>query len=467
MLISIMLEKAVRYQPKWRWALGLAGALASSATAAPKLEVARAFNPAADTPIRVSGAAADEILTVVTTRSLQVWRPDKDGNWKPQPTRFTAWAKVKADADGKVNLDNAIPLGGSYAKADPLGLLWSGYPDGRAEIPEAYRNFGVAEDGSLRLFLLRSDSEIASDNLSLSNDTSDLRIAKVQQPGMVGIFAAPKGGTKLPTLIVMHGSEGNNIEKARANALTYAEQGFATFALAWYTQSYEPAEHVPTSGHLIDVNQLERVRDWLAVQPEADAKRIGLWGQSKGGEFAMLGASRFPWVKAAVGCVPSDIVWQGFGDGENTPPPRSTWQLDGKPLPFVTLFAYVDGRFRDNTDRYERSRRFNPDTAAAARIPIEKTKAKLLLIAGDRDEVWASGIMARNLAESMRRAGKAKQVQTLLFPAAGHSVCGDGSFPVRAYGRDDPDPDRKSLNAEGHATVEAFRATISFLKKAL
>jgi dienelactone hydrolase len=442
-------------------------AFAIPANAAPKIETITSFDPAVASPIRISGAEAGERLTIIATRTLTVWRPGADGNWQQQPTRFTAWAEVQVDAAGRIDLAKAVPLSGSYRKADPLGLLWSGYPEGRTEIPEAYRHFANPTQGGMNLFVLRGGQEIVQGAISLSPDNSNLRITTVQQPGMVGVFAAPKGESKLPTLIVMHGSEGNDIAKARANALTYAEQGFATFALAWYTQSYEPAEHVPTRGQLIDVNQLERVRDWLATQPEADAKRIALWGQSKGGEFAMLGASHFPWVKAAVGCVPSDIVWQGFGEGENEQPVRSTWLLNGKPLPFVPLFAYVDGRFRDNTDRYERSRRYNVDAAVAARIPIEKTKAKLLLIAGDRDEVWASGTMARNLAESMRRAGKAKQVQTLLFPEAGHSVCGDGSFPVRAYGLDDPDPDRKSLNAEGHANVEAFRATISFLKKAL
>jgi dienelactone hydrolase len=442
-------------------------AFALPANAAPKIETITSFDPAAASPIRVTGVETGEVLTIIATRTLPVWRPGADGNWQPQPTRFTAWVEVRADAAGVVDLARAVPLSGSYTKADPLGLFWSGYPEGRTEIPEAYRNFANPMQGGINLFVLRSGQDIVQGAISLSTDNSNLRITTVQQPGMVGVFAAPKGGSKLPTLIVMHGSEGNNIEKARANALTYAEQGFATFALAWYTQSYEPAEHVPTRGQLIDVNQLERVRDWLAMQPEADAKRIALWGQSKGGEFAMLGASRFPWVKAAVGCVPSDIVWQGFGDGENETPARSTWQLDGKPLPFVPLYPYVDGRYRDNTDRYERSRRFNADAANAAAIPIEKTKAKLLLIAGDRDEVWASGAMARSIAERMRRAGKSKQVETLLFPEAGHSVCGDGSFPVRAYGRDDPDPDRKSLNAEGHANGEAFRATISFLKKAL
>jgi dienelactone hydrolase len=436
--------------------------------AQPVIETDSEFNPTSLSPIRITGAAANETLTIVATRSLDTWKPDKDGNWKPQPTRYTAWAEVTADPNGRIDLATATPRSGSYLKADSLGLLWSGYPEGRAEIPKAFRDFAAVPERGLNLYVLSNGKTVASGALNLENDTSTLRVSTVQQPGLVGVFAAPKGGSKLPTLIVMHGSEGNNIEKARSSALTYAQQGFAAFALAWYTQPYEPAEHVPTSGHLIDVNQLERVRDWLAQQSEADTKRIALWGVSKGGEFAMLGASRFAWAKAAVGCVPSDVVWQGFGQDENVLPARSTWLLDGKPLPFVPLFPYVtDNRYRDNTDRYERSRRFNPDAAIAARIPIEKTKAKLLLIAGDRDEVWASGLMARNIADTMRHNGKAKQVQTLLFPEAGHSVCGDGSFPVRAYGKDDPDPDRKSLNAEGHANVEAFRATMRFLREVL
>jgi pimeloyl-ACP methyl ester carboxylesterase len=448
-------------------AIAAIAAFAVPLHAAVKLETAAKFDPVAAAPIRIAGAEPNETLSIIATRSMEVWRPDKDGNWKPQPTRFTSWAEVTADSAGVVDLAKATPLFSSYNKADPLGLLWSGYPDGSAEIPESYRNFAASDDGSLRLVLLRGGQEIAKASLALTSDDSNIRIAKVQQPGMVGVFAAPKGGSKLPTVIVMHGSEGSNLQKARNSALTYAQQGFATFALAWYTQPYEPEQYVPSSAHLVDVNQLERVRDWLTMQPEADIKRLGLWGVSKGGEFAMVGASRFPWVKATVGCVPSDIVWQGFGEGDNVPPFRSTWQVDGKALPFVPLYPQVDGRYRDNTDRYERSRRFNADAAIAARIPIEKTKAKLLLIGGDRDEVWASGAMARNMAESMRRVGKGKQVETVLIPEGGHSLCGDGSFPVRAYGKDDPNPDRKRLNAEGHGNVEAFRATISFLKKAL
>jgi dienelactone hydrolase len=447
--------------------LAIAGFAASPVNAEIAITAAPQFDPLLVSPVVVSGALPNEKLTVVATRQMTVWRPDAQGNWGPVPVDFIAWAEFLADSKGRLHIGKATPMTGSYAEPDPLGLFWSGYPADGDAVPASFKALGTGKADRAQFRVLRGDIVIAENEIRLSRDNSNLRVATVQQPGLVGVFAAPKDGKRLPTLIVLHGSEGNNIEKARNNALSYAAQGFATFAVAWYTQPYEPTEHVPSSGLEIDVNQLERARAWLDRQPEADAKRIGLFGTSKGGEFAMLAASRFPWVKAAVGCVPSDIVWQGFGEGENVLPVRSTWQLDGRALPFVPLYPYVDGRFRDNTDRYERSRRFNADAAQLARIPIEKTKARLLLIAGDLDEVWASGAMARNIAETMQHAGKGKQVETLIAPKAGHGVCGDGSFPVRAYGKDDPDPDRKSLNAEGHATVTAFRRTVAFLKSVL
>jgi acetyl esterase/lipase len=431
------------------------------------LNVAPKFDPLAPSPISLSGAVPGENLTLVTTRTLAVWRQGKDGEWRPAPVAFVAWAEGQADANGRIDSATFKPVSGSYREADPLGLFWSGYPADSSDLPPAYRDIANVADGMLMVQVKRGSNIIASANMVLTPSNADLRFSKVQQAGLVGVYAAPKTGKRLPTLIVLHGSEGGNIEKAANSAASYARLGFATIALAYYRQPYEPAEFVPTSGTLIDVNQLERARDWLRDKPEADLRRMAIIGTSKGGEMAMVGASRYAWVKAAVGCVPSDVVWQGFGEGEHDLPLRSTWMLDGAKLPFIPLFPYVDGRFRDNTDRYERSRRFNAETALAARIPIEKTKAKLLLIGGDRDEVWASGAMSRNIAETMRRAGKGRQVETAIFPMAGHQICGDGSFPVRAYGKDDPDPDRKNLNAEGHATVTAFRRMIAFLRSTL
>jgi poly(3-hydroxybutyrate) depolymerase len=436
-----------------------------------RLDIVTDFDPAGRAPVRVEGAEPGETLMLVLRRVINVWRPDpKGGPWKSRPISFYSWAELTADGQGRIDPATARPGKASYTEADPMALMWSGYAEDDAaldtRLPPALRNF-AASDGQVGVRLYRDARPIADGTFAERSIARPLDFETVQQPGLVGVYATPRGAKQRPTLIILHGSEGNDIAKARANAASFAQQGFAAFAIAYYTQSYAPAANVPTSGIEIDVNQVDRARRWLTGKAGADPKRMGIWGLSKGGEFAMIAASRFPWIKAAVGCVPSDIVWQGFGDGENTLPPRSTWQLDGKPLPFVPLYPFVEGRYRDNTDRYERSRRLHPGDADLARIPIERTQAKLLLIGSDRDEVWASGAMVRSLKTTLIRAGKAGRVETMVFDKAGHGICGDGSFPVRAYGRDDPDQDRKSLDAEGKASVRAFRGTIAFFKATL
>jgi dienelactone hydrolase len=436
-----------------------------------RLDVTPAFDPAGPAPFRVIGARDGETLTIVARCVLEVWRPDAQGAWKPRMISFFSWADLTADASGTIDPSSTQPRDGSYSVADPMAFMWSGYAedDPRFDrlLPAIRRWTDAAQNGRVGVRVFRGQDAIATADFPDRATTTRLVFETVQQPGLVGVYAAPRGASRLPTLIVLHGSEGNDIDKARGNAEKFAQQGFAVLAIAYYTQTYQPAAHVPTSGIEIDVNQIERARAWIATRTGADAARIGIWGQSKGGEFAMVAASRFAWLKAAVGCVPSDIVWQGFGDGETVPPPRSTWRLDGKPLPFVPLFPYADGRYRDNTDRYERSRRYHPAEAQAAKIPIERTRAKLLLIGGDRDEVWASGAMARAIAASMGAADKGDRAETLVFEKAGHGICGDGSFPVRAYGKDDADPDRKSLEAEGQASVIAFRRTLAFFRETL
>lgn len=453
----------------------LTGLMSSAAAPAPAIAaggivVEQPFDIESSSPIVATGLTPGERVMLVARRSLSKWQPKGDGTWQQAPVALVAWASFVADRSGRVDVGRSVPIDGSYSMADPLGLLWSGYP---AEDPHVARSVPLGAldapppDGAIGISLLRDGHETAYTVLDQSAGQPKVDLIGVKRPGLIGVLASPAGARRLPTMIILHGSEGGSIAKATASATAWAQRGFAVLALVWSTQPWEAVEGVPISGQLIDMGQLDRAREWLAARPEADADRIALYGVSKGGEMAMVGAATYPWVKAAVGCVPSDIVWQGFGEGENDPPPRSTWMLDRRPLPFVPLFAYVDGRYRDNTDRYERSRRYNADAALAARIPIERSDARLLLIGSDRDEVWASGRMVRNIADTMARAGRGDRVEVVTDPRAGHMVCGDGSFPERLYGVDSEALDMKSLDAEGHANVLAYRRTLAFLRSAL
>ena len=70
------------------------------------------------------------------------------------------------------------------------------------------------------------------------------------------------------------------------------------FAMVYFAWPYEAdGLAVPASHHNIPIEELDRARAWLAERAEADVGRIGLVGNSKGGEFAMVGAATLSWVR--------------------------------------------------------------------------------------------------------------------------------------------------------------------------
>jgi dipeptidyl aminopeptidase/acylaminoacyl peptidase len=285
------------------------------------------------------------------------------------------------------------------------------------------------------------------------------------------VFVAPPGAQRLPTLIHLHGSEGGSINKARHDAMTYAGRGFATLAIAYFAWDYEAEGlDIPRSHINIPVETLDRARAWLASRPESDAARIGLIGNSKGGEFAVLGAATYPWVRATVGCVPSDVVWEGYGRTARPGEAISSWSLGGAPLPYIPTYndrAYgsPEDVWPNNGARYTQARAEFAAATTAARIPVERITRPVLLIGGDRDETWASGAMSRSIVAQMRRAGHGRLVTARVAPTAGHSLCGDGMFPSRAYQTQSSAPGAPDIDDEGAAAVAAFGAKIAFMRR--
>ena len=419
---------------------------------------------AGDSPgIRVSGLAAGE------TVRLHSLRPLGEGG-----RLLHAWAEVRADAHGSVGLDAAEPLAGSYKHPDGLGLLWSGYLRGDpalpASLPDGLYDLTGQPGGAIVLRVERSGSVVATRSFRLVQESADTRFESVVRPGLNGVFAARAGARRLPTVIVLHGSEGGSTPRARAAAAQYAARGFAAFALNYFAGAAERLPEVPTVAINLPVETIERAHEWLAGRQEVDPLRIGIVGASKGAELALVAASRYEWIKAVVGCVPSDVVWQGYGREISPEERASSWTVDGVPLPYVPLYRESPERpfdYVDNTARYERSRGDHPAEAAAARIPIERSNARLLLIGSDRDEVWPSGAMVRSIEQAMARSGKAGNVRLLVFPTAGHLVCGTGSAPIRLFSLQSSDPAAKNVTDEGEAAARSQGASLEFLRSTL
>ncbi|MDB4913952.1 MAG: esterase [Gemmatimonadetes bacterium] len=364
-----------------------------------------------------------------------------------------------AVTSGNVHIDSTIPIRGTWSRVDPYALLWSMQKTDTAItlLPG-------------RIFLRLSSRGHTVDSATLTMRTAPTGIAGrwVQGDGFAGAFAAPASSGMHPAIILLHGSEGGDTTTARALAESFAAQGYAAFALTYFAFGGR-IPGIPTALVNIPVGMVDQVRNWMGAQPAVDTSRTALWGGSKGGEFALLIASRRTWPRAVVACVPSDVVWTGFGRTPGLGERLSSWSDSGSALPFIPYDRYDDALSDRVTARivHDRSRALFADSVYAAIIHLERSRARILMLGSDRDEVWPSGSMVRALADTMRAHGKAEQAEAHTYPMAGHGICGTGSsmsFQFERTHATDAPPDAAATAA---AAADAWRRTVDFLRSAL
>ncbi len=250
--------------------------------------------------------------------------------------------------------------------------------------------------------------------------------ATVEEQELTGPVAATLYRPRLtpgvvPGVVVVSGSSGR---RERERARLFAENGAAAMALDYFGGPGQPPGicEVP----------LETITAGIDLLAELGHEPISLVGTSKGAEAALVVASLDTRVGAVVAIAPSSVVWANVGaglDGKDRPL-RSSWSWQGRPVPFVPYDpkwqpVYVGGQvaFRGY---YEQSLEVFADEARAAAIPVERTTASLVLLAGGDDRVWPSDRFAIELAG--RAAGK---VALHVAPTAGHRITLPGETPTR------------------------------------
>jgi dienelactone hydrolase len=246
---------------------------------------------------------------------------------------------------------------------------------------------------------------------------SPVRVEEVTRfPGAFLVRPAAAAG-RLPLIVFLGGSEGND-STARLVAPNLAAEGYAVLGFPYYSPIRGGVQAIPGLPSVfaeIPVDRLEQVHQWALADPRVDAERIGLWGHSKGAEFALIAAATYEWIDALVAIVPSDVVWEGFGSGTVERTGTPSFSLAGKPLPFVRYG--VPGRLRESKDT---GRAQHPQDVEAALIPVERYRGLLLVAGGEQDRTWDSAGMSRSIA--LRRTQHGQRTVVLTFPDAGHAL---------------------------------------------
>jgi len=121
----------------------------------------------------------------------------------------------------------------------------------------------------------------------------DAKATPVTLGGELRFPAAPVAGAKLPVVIIVHGSGGNNSGQDNW-ARVFNQMGVATFMLdslsgRGLTQVNTDQERLGRFNMTLDVF---RAQEMLAAHPRIDAERIALIGGSRGGAAVLYSAMR-------------------------------------------------------------------------------------------------------------------------------------------------------------------------------
>lgn len=281
---------------------------------------------------------------------------------------------------------------------------------------------------------------------------------RVTDGGMIANYYPAPGGRRAPAVLIVGGSEGGLNRGVDREARALQDKGFTALAL-----SYWGAPGQPSAMENLPLETFTGALDWLARQPDVDPAKLGFMGTSKGGEAAVLLASRTPTLKAVVGYVPSNVVWAGINLREPWKQLSigSTWSAGGTPLPYLP-YDGSDYRGGPLVQLYAASLTKVAEHEDAV-IPVESSTAPLLLVCGEQDQMWPSCPMARDVAKRAAAKG-GPPVTVLAYPDAGHLLTGPplatpGSVDLAALGGTQP-------GAEA-ALADSWPKVLAFLTKEL
>ena len=324
---------------------------------------------------------------------------------------WIAEATFAADEKGQFSTRRA-PVAGSYAGPHPMGLIWAMAPDGK---PSAARYSPPdLTHVPLKVTLLVGEKPVDSltiDRLFMSPQVR--RVESDRDSGLVWSLFTPKMHAIGAAILVLGGSEGGNSSEDIAAAL--ASHGYTAASLAYFN-----ARGVVEELKEIPLEYFEKAISELISRGFARSGRIGILATSKGAEAALLVASIDKRVRAVVAYAPSSFAWSCICSDATRP----SWTLHGDEVPFLKPGrdpSYQPGAAMRPAVNY-RYRMLTARNTLDATIRVDRYRGRLMLIAGEDDQLWHSAEMARQI-QAQRSAGiYGRYDRYLLYPGAGHFI---------------------------------------------
>ncbi len=244
----------------------------------------------------------------------------------------------------------------------------------------------------------------------------------MKEHGFVGHMAEPDTGSDRAVIIVMGG------EQSLLPGIKFAER-FADYGITGLSVSLFGAKGLPDSPNQIPVDMfLPAVR---FLREQKGIQHISIYGQSMGSIFAVLAAQYIGGFENLIMVSPTHVPFEGILKDKKTMTGRSVATWKGKDIPFVTAdFSKVRaGKYQRHPDAKCKvtgmwvayhDAYMDVDMVNAAKLQLEKTAARELLIAGDEDEAWPAEYSVRTIERDLKDKHYDKDVKVIVYPHGSH-----------------------------------------------
>ncbi len=282
---------------------------------------------------------------------------------------------------------------------------------------------------------------------NFNTPTTGFKKQPIRKNSLVGTLYTNNDGSKKPGVLLLSGSEGGIPGK---NAIPeqfieyIVKSGFVVFALAYFG-----VDNLPTNLENIPLEYFESAIELLKSHPQVDFSNLGIIGQSRGGELALLLGSYFPHLfQAIIACAPCNMICGGFPF-----PNRPSWTYLTKPLaPYLSGLSNSDNDLSEARDLkiavdtkkipYHESNAEDPYIIsdlfivrqrmayAQAQIAVERIECPLLLISGDNDTIWPSKLFCELIVKHLDDHQWEFPKEHINYTDAGHGILSsyDGSI---------------------------------------
>jgi dienelactone hydrolase len=409
-----------------------------------------------------------------TRVKLTAARPDDQGR------TWTAAGDYVADADGRIDVDVAPSLGGSYEGVSPHGLWCSALPVEPerlsaylAELPK-HPELGTSPHLDVStLYTVKLTASVNGEAIAHATATRAYAVGitpeEVIAPSVRGRFYPPAARTMPGIPVLVLAGSGGGLPDTQAALL--ASHGHPALA-----QGIFGYKDLPPTLRNIPLESFRAGAQWL--EQRTGAHRVAVMGTSRGSEAAGLAASYFPRdFAAAIVYVPSHLINGAIDASVHNA--GSAWTYQGKPLPWdqgETDSNNADESVHSSTPPgfiatpYYLKTWSDRHIAATLGIPFERMQGPVLAIGAGADEMWPSFIGAEQIRRRLAAHGKADQAEVRIYPGAGHLVSRVGTggpFSPFIY-----HPVAKDFEGTGGLPVancegsyDAWRNVIEFLAK--